>query len=300
MSDKTETPEEESRRFTRRMGAWLKKVAVRQKDEDLHDALAELVEDQADDTKAAEPEYQLLHNILKLRERTVADCMCPRADIVAVSADMDFSALTQFVTKEAHSRYPVYRDNLDDVIGIIILKDIMAAMARSEAPATDTLMRDVLFVPATMPVMKLLLQMREKHHHLAIVVDEYGGVDGLVTIEDLVEQIVGEIEDEHDEAGYTPPTMKADGSLMIDARMPLQDLEKSLGNFLTDDERNAFDTVNGLILSLAGRLPPRGTKVAHSSGVHFEITDADTSRVKRLRVSRGTATVTNLKAAQKA
>ncbi|MGE3770704.1 MAG: hemolysin family protein [Bdellovibrionales bacterium] len=287
----TETPPdpdpEESQRFTERMTGWLKNLATRRKEEDLHDALAELMEEQpTGGAQASEPEYQLLQNILELRERTVADCMCPRADIVAVDATMDFDALVTFVNKEAHSRYPVFRENLDDVIGIVILKDVMAALAEKRAPAVDELIRDVLFVPTSMPVMRLLLQMRQKRHHLAMVVDEYGGVDGLVTIEDLVEQIVGEIEDEHDENDYASPVVKADGSLIVDGRMPLEKLEEHLGVFLTTDERNNLDTVNGLALSLAGTVPSRGSQFTHSSGMLFEVAEADTRRVKRLRVRK--------------
>jgi CBS domain containing-hemolysin-like protein len=297
--------DEESQSFTNRMAGWLKGLAARRKDDDLHEALAELIEDQRSDTAGTphvdEPEYQLLQNIVSLRERTVADCMCPRADIVAVSADMSFDDLVAFITNEAHSRYPIYRENLDDVIGVVILKDVMHAMATGQGKTIEALQRDVLFVPTSMPIMRLLMQMRQKRHHLAMVVDEFGGVDGLVTIEDLVEQIVGDIEDEHDESGFTEPAIKADGSLIIDARMPLDALEKHLGAFLTDDEREGYDTANGLVLSLSDRVPARGTTLNHSSGIVFEVVEADTRRIKRLRVVKAAAStnVTNIKTIHK-
>jgi len=264
-------------------------MATRRKDEDLHDALAELIEDQDSGANATEPEYQLLQNILELRERTVADCMCPRADILAISDTTSFDDTVKFITEQGHSRYPVYRENLDDVIGIIILKDVMAAMARGKKPEISTLLRDALFVPTSMPVMKLLMQMRQKRHYLAVVVDEYGGVDGLVTIEDLVEQIVGEIEDEHDETGYAEPVTRPDGSLLVDGRMPLTILEEKFESFLSEEDRDQFDTVNGLAMSLAGRVPTRGTQLTHISGVVFEIVEADARRVKRLRVKKAPA-----------
>lgn len=289
----TETPptdESEQPSFTERMTGWIKNLA-RQKDEDLHEMLAELIDDQqaqAAEGSAgfADHEYQLLRNIVELRERTVDDCMCPRADIVAIDVGTDFDSVVKFVTQEAHSRYPVYRENRDDVIGIIILKDVMAALASGEKKTVESLMREVLFVPPSMPVMKLLLQMRQKRHHMAIVVDEYGGVDGLVTIEDLVEQIVGDIEDEHDEDDYASPTIKADGTLLIDGRMPLSELEEQIGAFLTEDERDTIDTVNGLALMLAGVVPTRGTILDHSSGVSFEVIEGDARRIKRLRVRK--------------
>lgn len=282
--------ETEPQSFAERMTGWIRNLA-KQKDEDLHEMLAELIDDQqaqAAEGSAgfADHEYQLLRNIVGLRERTVDDCMCPRADIVAIDAASDFASIVKFMTQEAHSRYPVYRENLDDVIGIIILKDVMAALANNESPNIDSLLRDVLYVPPSMPVMKLLLQMRQKRHHMAIVVDEYGGVDGLVTIEDLVEQIVGDIEDEHDEDDYASPTVKADGTLLVDGRMPLSELEEQLGKFLTDDERDEIDTVNGLALLLAGVVPARGTLLTHSSGVSFEVAEGDARRIKRLRVRK--------------
>lgn len=273
--------------LTQRVASWIKNLAGH-KDEDLHEMLAELIDDQQSnaDLGLNEPEYQLLRNIVELRERTVADCMCPRASIIAIDAAMPFDQMIKFITSEGHSRYPVYRENLDDVIGIIILKDLMASLANGQQPATDTLLRDVLFVPPTMPVMKLLLQMRQKRHHLAMVVDEYGGIDGLVTIEDLVEQIVGDIEDEHDENDYVAPIVKADGSLIVDGRMPLTELENQMGSFLTEEERDTIDTAAGLALMLAGVVPTRGTILQHSSGVSFEVTEGDARRIKRLRVRK--------------
>ena len=292
------TPETDQPGLTQRVASWIKNLAGH-KDEDLHEMLAELIDDQQTnaDLGLNEPEYQLLRNIVALRDRTVADCMCPRASIIAIDAAWPFDQIVRFVTDEGHSRYPVFRENLDDVIGIIILKDLMAGLASGEKPAVDTLLRDVLFVPPSMPVMKLLLQMRQKRHHLAMVVDEYGGIDGLVTIEDLVEQIVGDIEDEHDENDYAAPSVKADGSLIIDGRMPLTELEVQMGAFLTDDERNTIDTAAGLALMLAGVVPARGTQLTHSSGVTFEVTEGDARRIKRLRVRKPKSADTSADAA---
>ena len=268
---------------------WLKGLAGNRHEEDLHDALAELIEDQQPTGEhAGTPEYHLLNNILKLKERSVSDCMCPRADIIAVEAQMPFDKLVAFITEQGHSRYPVYRGHMDDVVGMIHMKDVTRALAHGTQIAIGDILRDVLYVPTTMPIMKLLMQMRHKRYNMAIVVDEYGGVDGLVTIEDLVEQIVGEIEDEHDETDYAPVQQRGDGAVVVDGRMPLADLETQLGHFLTDSEREEVETVNGLILHLAGRVPPRGTQLQHQSGMLIDIVEADARRVRRARLRQET------------
>lgn len=285
MTDDDHPKPESDAKLTSRMIGWLKTIG-RKRDDDLHDALAELIEDQPEGDRADSPEYALLNNIVQLKERTVADCMCPRADIIAVESGIAFTDLVQFITREAHSRYPVYREHLDDVIGMIHMKDVMKALAGGTTVAIDSILRDVLYVPTTMPVMKLLMQMRAKRYNMAIIVDEYGGVDGLITIEDLVEQIVGEIEDEHDETDYAPVQHRGDGALVVDARMPLADLEEQWGEFLTHEEREEYETVNGLILSLAGRVPDRGTPLKHPSGITIDVLEADARRVHRVRLHK--------------
>ena len=194
------------------------------------------------------------------------------------------------IRREGHSRMPVYREQLDDVVGMVHIKDVFAYVGRPEAFRLESILRKPLLVAPQLPVLDLLLQMRQARMHLALVVDEYGGIDGLITIEDLVETIVGDISDEHDEVQLPMLTERSDGTLDVDARLPVEDFETRLGRVLTDDERQAdIDTVGGLVLTLAGRVPTRGEVIGHSSGIEFRVLDADARHIRRLRVKRAPA-----------
>ncbi len=232
-------------------------------------------------------ERALLANVLRLRETTADDVMIPRADIVAMRADVTFDAALAQIRSEGHSRLPVYDDQLDDILGMVHIKDVFAYVGRPEAFALRSILRRPLMVAPQIPVLDLLLQMRQARMHLALVVDEYGGIDGLVTIEDLVETITGDISDEHDEIMGPMVTERADGSLDLDARMPVEEFEARLGTVLTEDEREAdIDTVGGLVFTLAGRVPARGEVLSHPSGFEFRVLDVDARRIRRVRVRR--------------
>ncbi|MCG5243986.1 hemolysin family protein [Azospirillum doebereinerae] len=284
---------------------WLRTVWGGRADSTLRATIEELIVDLGEDEESVGAgERALLTNILKLNGRTVADVMVPRVDIVAVEIDTPLPALVQKVAEEGHSRLPVYRETLDDVIGVIHIKDVLSLMARKAlgpalggqaldgAALADDLkgiVRDVKIVAPSMPVLDLLVQMRQSRRHLALVVDEFGGIDGLVTIEDLVEEIVGEIEDEHDEDAAPRLLEKPDGSLIVDARLPIEEFERRVGPVLTEDEREEIDTLGGLVVSLAGRVPALGELLTHPSGLEFEIVEADSRRLKRLRVRNAPA-----------
>ena len=172
---------------------------------------------------------------------------------------------------------------------MVHIKDVVAYVGRADAFKLEAILRRPLLVAPQIPVLDLLLQMRQARIHMALVVDEYGGIDGLVTIEDLVEEIVGDISDEHDEVLGPMVTERPDGALDIDARLPIADFEARLGPILTDDERSAdIDTIGGLVLTLAGRVPARGEVIGHPSGVEFRILDADARRIRRLRMRHKT------------
>ena len=251
----------------------------------VRDTLEELIEelDEADQP-INDDERLLLVNILELRNRTVHDVMVPRADIVAVGADTGLSDVIDVITSEGHSRLPVCGGSLDDTIGFIHAKDVLAWRGSDSDFVPARILRRPLFVAPSMQVRELLLEMRVKRAHMALVVDEYGGVDGLVTIEDLVEEIVGEIEDEHDQNEEPSLRLFADGSLVADARTTIESLEESIGPILTDEEREDIDTLGGLVFSLAGRVPIRGELIRHPSKVEFEVLEADPRRIRRLRV----------------
>ncbi|WP_119679871.1 hemolysin family protein [Indioceanicola profundi] len=264
---------------------WLRAVLGGRGDNTLRDAIEELIEerDSAENSIAAD-ERILLANILKLRDRTVVDAMVPRADIVAVPADITLPELVKRFSEEAHSRMPVFRENLDDVVGMLHIKDVLGCVADQKPFNMQAIIREVLIVAPSMPVLDLLLHMRQTRQHMALVVDEFGGIDGLVTIEDLVEEIVGEIEDEHDDAVEPKVVPRADGTLIADARLPIEDFEARVGRIFEEDELEDIDTLGGLVFSLAGRVPARGELLRHPSGVEFEVIEADPRRIKRLRV----------------
>jgi CBS domain containing-hemolysin-like protein len=252
-------------------------------------ALRDTIEELIDQEDAAQleggEERILLRNILKLRDKSVHDVMVPRADIVAVDVSTPAADLVRLMSETAHSRLPVYRETLDNVVGMVHIKDVVAALERKEGFRLQDLVRRILFIAPSMPILELLLKMRVSRVHMALVVDEFGGIDGLVTIEDLVEEIVGEIEDEHD---YDlPPTLtrRDDNIYEVDARLAVEEFENAVGAVLTEDERKEdIDTLGGLVSYLAGRVPGRGEVIRHSSGLEFEVLDADARRVKRLRV----------------
>jgi magnesium and cobalt transporter len=246
----------------------------------------ELGEPEADALDANE--RVILGNVLKLRNKTAVDVMLPRADIIGIPCDLTLDESIRLIQREGHSRFPVYRENLDDIRGMVHIKDVFAAVGRDEEPfSLDKVMRPLLFVVPQVPVLDLLLQMREARTHMALVVDEYGGIDGLVTIEDLVETIVGDISDEHDEDVAPQVTERPDGSLDLDARMKIGDFEARMGELLTTEERHQdIDTVGGLVFTLAGRVPARGELVSHSSGLEFRVLESDPRRIRRVRVRR--------------
>ena len=230
-------------------------------------------------------ERQMLRNLLHFGELTVGEIAVTRGDIVAVPVSIAFDDLIAAFAEAEHSRLPVFEDSLDTVIGMIHIKDVFRLKVTDEAPPDDmrSLLRAPLFVPESMGVLDLLARMRSERVHLAIVVDEFGGTEGLVTIEDVVEEIVGEIEDEHDEETPGMLIPLEDGMWEADARAELEEVAQTIDARLATVEED-IDTLGGLALVLAGRVPQRGEIVEHPSGWRLEVTDSDTRRVNRLRL----------------
>jgi magnesium and cobalt transporter len=258
-------------------------------DNSLREAIEELIEEEEDRPPAsavAAHERHLISNILSLRDLPVADVMVPRADIVAVEMSATQEELLEILGQKPHTRLPVYKENLDNVVGVINMKDMVAILASGKNFVIKDIMREALFVSPAMRVMDMLLQMRQSKGHIAFVVDEFGGIDGLVTINDLIGAIVGEIDDEFD-FDITPEMIeRPDGAIIADARYPIEDFEERYGNiFSEDDEHDEVDTLGGLVTYIAGRVPARGEIIRHeSSGIEFEVIDADPRRVVRLRL----------------
>ena len=250
----------------------------------LREVVEELIEEPLSESGISPAERILLGNIIKLRERRVGDCMVPRADIVALDVTASVKELVDEMSSHGFSRIPIYRDTLDDVIGMVHVKDIVPCLAQQRPCIIADILRPVLYVAPSMPASKLLLQMRQTRQHMAVVIDEFGGIDGLVTIEDLVEEIVGEIEDEHDAPSAPPIIARADGTLLTDARLTIEAFEHQTGIHLPPLDGEDVDTLGGYVTHLAGRVPLVGERFPSESGLNFEVLEMDQSRVNRLRI----------------
>ncbi len=276
----------------------------------IEDVIGQHVAEQHGDLSAEE--RLMLQNILQFGQHRVADVMVPRADIIAVDSQTSLSELFSVFIEANHSRIPVYKETLDEPLGMVHIKDLVNWIAKAGAKrksangkngvsepkafslsgirldktvSAANVMRDVLFVPPSMPAADLLVQMQSTHIHMALVVDEYGGTDGLVSIEDLVEEIVGEIVDEHDAPDGPLIRQQPDGTLVADARAPIEELEELLNvDLVPDEDEDDADTLGGLVFTLVGRVPTRGELVRHGSGLAFEVLEADPRRLKRLKV----------------
>ncbi|HWK87958.1 MAG TPA: hemolysin family protein [Xanthobacteraceae bacterium] len=280
------------------------KALLRRGSGSLRSDLKEVLEERrpSGETEFSPTERTMLQNILGLRERRIGDVMVPRADIVAVQQDITLGDLLREFARAGHSRLVVYNDTLDDPIGMVHIRDIVAYLTdRSDtAPeispggvnmheplSSAKIVRHLLYVPASMPAVDLLVKMQATRTHLALVIDEYGGTDGLVSMEDIVEQIVGDIEDEHDEEA---PSIVAqpDGSFIADARTSLEDAHAAIGEDFTPGEalEEEVDTLGGLVFGLAGRIPVRGEILKGPADFELEVLDADPRRVKRIRIYR--------------
>jgi len=226
--------------------------------------------------------------MLNLRRMSLEDVAVPKAEIIAVPQDIKKDDLVQLFRKTGLTRIPVYKDTLDSPIGLVHLKDFALKHGFSSNGGRFSirdLVRPLLFAPPSMPIGVLLQRMQSERIHMALVVDEYGGVDGLVTLEDLVEQVIGEIEDEHDLEEDQFWAKEADGCYLAQARTPLEDFEAEIGIKLMDEgNEEEIDSLGGLVFLLSGHVPARGEVVPHPSGVEFEVMDADPRRIKRLRV----------------
>jgi len=225
----------------------------------------------------------------EFEQARVEDAMIPRADIVAVEVETGFDELITIFAEATHSRLPVYRETLDNPIGFVHIKDVVGEIARDGPNAKkplERIARNTLIVPPSMPLGDLLVKMQATRIHLAIVVDEYGGTDGLISLEDLVEEIVGEIEDEHD-SGTPMLTVRGTDVWEVDARIEIEDFAEQTGiNLELADYEDEIDTLGGVAFALAGRIPERGEVLRHPSGTDFEIVDADSRRIRRMKLRR--------------
>lgn len=245
-----------------------------------------IISDVLDSTNLSEGSAEdLIQNILLMKEKKVSDIMIIRGDIIAVSDSISYKELLGLMINQGYSRLPVYKDNLDDIICIVHIRDVIANGDSGDKFQIDKVGREPLFISPFMGLLELLFEMRTEKIHMALVVDEFGGIDGLVTIEDLLEQIVGNIEDEHDKPVATDYLYKTKDALFVNSKYRLDTMEESLGKFLTEEEREECETIGGLIYSLAGQVPRKGSLIVHkTSGLKFEILDASARKVNYVKI----------------
>lgn len=268
---------------------WLKSnLGNKHQDSSLKEVIEEVLEEHEDEVSTLAPEEKImLRNMLTFGELTVSDIMVPRTEISAVEHTTTLENLSKHVMEQRHTRVPVYEDTLDNIKGFIHVKDLVPMMCNVQPFVLTEVLREMIFVPPSMRIVDLLLKMRLSGGHMAIVVDEYGGTDGLVTLEDLFEEIVGEIQDEHDEMeDYDRIIPFNDRTYEVDARLLIEKLEKVTGLDLgSGDEEEEYDTIGGLIFYLLGRVPARGEIITHEgSQVKLEVLEADPRRVRRVRL----------------
>ena len=238
-------------------------------------------------------EEKIISNVFQLPEKLINDIMIPRTDIISVDTNVNINKLVQIIGRTSHSRYPVFDKSRDNIIGMIHIKDVISCWKNKKIRNIKKLVRQILFTPDSINILDLLLKMRTSHIHMAIIVDEHGGVDGLVTIEDLVEEIVGEIKDEHEAQKENKNNIKGlikdDGSIKISARMLIEDFEKKYGNIFSDKKDiSDIDTMGGLVFHIFGRIPLKGEVIKHSNVCEFEILDADSRRIRTILVRNHT------------
>ena len=230
-------------------------------------------------------ENELLKNLAGLRGITASDVMVPRVDIISVAMSDNFEDIVEQLIKTNHSRVPVRNESLDDIVGILHIKDVLANLFLKEKPNINSLLKKPVFVSPSISLLDLLYEMRVKRRHLALVVDEYGGIDGLVTIEDLVEELVGEIEDEHESTSEIRLEKIEDGSTIVEARITINMLEDLIKSIRKEDLNDEIETLGGFIISIAGRVPVKGEVIKYSpSGLKFEILEADPRKITLVKI----------------
>ena len=270
--------------------SFFKKINSKNLNKDLDQELDQFVAKRinADDSngKTLSHENELLKNLAGLRGITASDVMIPRVDIVSVAMSDDFNEIVKQLIKTNHSRVPVRNESLDDIVGILHIKDVLANLFLKEKQNIKTLLKSPIFVSPSISLLDLLYEMRIKRRHLALVVDEYGGIDGLVTIEDLVEELVGEIEDEHDLSSECRLDKMEDGSIVVEARIMIDLLENFIQSIRKEDLNEEIETLGGFIVSIAGRVPVKGEVIKYSpSGLKFEILEADPRKVILVKIT---------------
>lgn len=266
----------------KKVKTWIKKTVtkLKRKKPAATDKLAEI-----NTSQMSKLEAEIAHNLTKLRSVTVEDIMIPRADIIAAPLSSTMDELLGVYKKSFHSRLPIFSETLDEIQGFVHIKDLLAYAQRPKKMNLKSLVRKVLFVSPSLGAMDLLFRMQTKNMHLAIVVDEYGGTDGLITIDDILKKIVGDLDDEFDTDDDDPVILKQeDGSYLADARIPIDEVETSCNVKFSKQEHEESDTLGGLIFALIGRIPLRGEVIQHDVGLEFQVLEVDPRRIHKILI----------------
>ena len=264
----------------------LLKLFKKSEPETLRDTIEELIEERHEEEPSIESgERALLENVLNLRDLNAQDVMIPRADIISASINSDADEIIQIMVKNSLSFLPICSDTLDHIVGVIHIKDVLAWIQNGKQMPIKQLVKEVLFIAPSMRTLDLLVQMRETGARIGFVVDEYGGIDGLVTFSNVISEVIGDIQDSGELNDSRQIEIKADGTVISDGRVPLEELQEVLGKvpMLTIDDED-IDTIGGLVIFLAGRVPVRGEVIRHPNGGEFEVIEADPRRVRSLKM----------------
>jgi len=269
---------------------WFKKNLLgKSGDNSLKTELEEIIQEHEEAGDTAPEDNMILRNVLKFSDVRVTEVMTPSSDIDAVPIDISLENLKTLVAEMEHTRLPVYRNNLDDVIGFLHIKDLIKFWVQGGNFSLEAILRELIYVPPSMKIIDLLEKMKLERTHMALVVDEYGGTDGLLTIEDLVEEIVGEIEDEYDEEEVSGIKKLSANIFEVMARVEIAELEEEFGmDIYSEDSKEDFHTIGGLIFTFLGKVPEIGEELEHPSGLKFKVLQADNRRIEKVEVTRQT------------
>ncbi len=295
-SPEEDDPDSSSSDFTAApTGSFIKKLKgklarlLRFNNNSLEEEVADLIEERDPEGKQISPEERnILNKVLSLGDKNISSIMVPRPDIIAIEESSGMDKLKKIIVDKAHTRIPVYKESLDNITGFVHIKDIIPLIGSSKKIPIEEVVREILFAPPSMKILDLLVKMRAKRVHVALVLDEYGGTDGLVTLEDLMEEIVGEIEDEHDDIQKNNIEEIKEDVFEVNARTTIEELENVLDMQIKHDDDDDYDTVGGLIFFMLGRVPEVGEVIEHEAGLELIIRDADPRRIKNIIIKRST------------
>jgi len=288
-SKDTEISKEDNAGFFFKIKNFVLKICKIKEKASIEEELAELFDERdPDKLEVTSEERTILQNVISFGDLRVIDIMIPRTDIATICETVKLPDLKQVIIEKEHTRFPVYKDSLDNITGFLHIKDLVSLLGTNKSLNLKKIIREILFVPPSMKIMDLLLKMQEKRVHIAIVLDEYGGTEGLVTMEDIMEEIVGEIKDEHDDLEEIKINKIDKDNFEASSRASIKEIEELIDINLTIDEKNEedYDTIGGLIFYMLSRVPKKGEIIKHPSGLEFKIIEADPRRIKKVLIRK--------------